>query len=231
MKQKILLIEDEEDIASIIKLQADISGFDLIIESNGLSGLLSVEKTIPDLIILDLMLPSLSGIEICYQFKKNPDTREIPIIILSAKSEEKDIILGLELGADDYVCKPFSPKILFSRIRAVLRRRIQLKQSDTSFVFGPYSLMTDSHKLLKNKTEIPVTLSEFNILHRFLYYQGKVLTRNQLLNHIQDEGEDLIDRNIDVHIAAIRKKLGPDFNWIETIRGIGYRFKEIEDFI
>ena len=231
-KPKIILIEDEEDIAALIKLQADISGYKLHTEVDGLNGLRAIDRDKPDLVILDIMLPGQSGLDVCRKMKSNPDLKDIPVIMISAKSEELDVVLGLELGADDYVTKPFSPKVLFSRVRAVLRRGKdnleKTKKSQKMISFGPFSMDTESYSVRKNDKSVTLTLSEFGILKRLANFPGKVLTRNQLLDDIQNSDAFVVDRNIDVHIASLRKKLGPDFNWIETVRGVGYRFLDEE---
>lgn len=228
-KFKILLIEDEEDIADLIKLQAELAGYKVVVETDGLNGFRAVEREHPDIIILDIMLPGMNGLDVCRKIKNNPELKYIPIILISAKSEELDVVLGLELGADDYVTKPFSPKVLFSRVKAVLRR---LQESDTQplvLTFGPFQLDFDRHAVRKKDKLIPLTLSEFGILKRLASSRGKVLTRNQLLDDLQNEDAFVVDRNIDVHIAALRRKLGPNFEYIETIRGVGYRFKTDEE--
>jgi two-component system, OmpR family, alkaline phosphatase synthesis response regulator PhoP len=227
-KQKILLIEDEEDIAALIKLQAEIAGYKLHVEVDGLNGLRAVEREKPDLVILDIMLPGQSGLDVCRKIKTNPDLKDIPVIMISAKSEELDVVLGLELGADDYVTKPFSPKILFSRVRAVMRRGKEPEKAPKTIVFGAFTLEVDRYQLRHKDKYIPITLSEFGILRRLLVNRGKVLTRNQLLDDVQNNDAFIVDRNIDVHIASVRKKLGPNFNMIETVRGVGYRFLEEE---
>lgn len=225
-KTRLLLIEDEEDIAAMIKLQADILGYKLFVETDGLNGFRAVEREKPDLIILDLMLPGQNGLDVCRRIKNSTELRSIPILMISAKNEEIDIVLGLELGADDYVTKPFSPKVLFSRIKAVLRRGIEAQKMPESIDFGEFTLEVDRYLLRKNDKYIPITLSEFGILRRLLVNRGKVLTRNQLLDDVQHDDAFIVDRNIDVHIASLRKKLGPNFHWIETVRGVGYRFRE-----
>ncbi len=225
-KQKILLIEDEEDIAALIKLQADLSGYKLLVETDGINGYRAVERERPDLVLLDIMLPGQSGLDVCRKIKHNPELKQIPIIILSAKSEELDVVLGLELGADDYVTKPFSPKVLFSRVKAVSRRGSEPQATPKSVSFGQFTLEIDRYLLRKGEKYIPLTLSEFGILRRLVLNRGKVLTRNQLLDDVQNDDAFIVDRNIDVHIAALRKKLGPNFRWIETVRGVGYRFRE-----
>jgi len=227
-KTKIVLIEDEADIAALIKLQADISGYKIFIEIDGLNGFRTVEREKPDLVLLDIMLSGLSGLDVCRKLKSHPELKEIPVIMISAKSEEIDVILGLELGADDYVPKPFSPKILFSRIKAVLRRGKEPEKPTKVLIFGEYSMEIDRYQVKKNNKEIALTLSEFSILRRLVAHRGKVLTRNQLLDEVQNDDAFIVDRNIDVHIAALRKKLGPNFTLIQTVRGVGYRFREEE---
>lgn len=223
-KTKILLIEDEEDIAALIELQAEISGYKLITEVDGLNGFLAVVREKPDLVILDIMLPGQSGLDVCRKIKTNPELKGIPVVMISAKGEEIDVILGLELGADDYVTKPFSPKVLFSRIRAVLRRGAEAEKPQQTITFGHFSMDVEKYQLRKKDKSITLTLSEFGILRRLLMSRGQVLTRNQLLDDIQNNEAFVVDRNIDVHIASLRKKLGPNFNYIETVRGVGYRF-------
>jgi len=225
-KKRILLIEDEEDIASLIKLQAELSGYNLHVEVDGLNGYRAIEREQPDLILLDVMLPGLNGFDVCRRVKNNPDLRNIPVIMLTAKDKELDIVLGLELGADDYVAKPFSPQVLFSRIKAVLRRGKETEKTPKMLRFGDFTLEIDRYLLRRKDRIIPITLSEFGILKRLLSNRGKVLTRNQLLDDIHNDDAFVVDRNIDVHVAALRKKLGPKFDWIETVRGVGYRFKE-----
>ena len=225
-KKRILLIEDEEDIAALIKLQAEITGYKLHVEVDGINGYRAIEREKPDLVILDIMLPGENGLDVCRKMKSNSETKNVPVIILSAKGEELDVVLGLELGADDYVPKPFSPKVLFSRIKAVLRRGKEPEKIAKTVKFGEFNLEIDRYVLRKGDKVIPLTLSEFGILRRLVTNRGKVLTRNQLLDDINNDDAFIVDRNIDVHIASLRKKLGPTFDWIETVRGVGYRFRD-----
>lgn len=225
-KKRILLIEDEEDIASLIKLQAEISGYKLHVEVDGINGYRAIEREKPDLVILDIMLPGQNGLDVCRKMKSHPELKNIPVIIISAKGDELDVVLGLELGADDYVPKPFSPRILFSRIKAVLRRGKEPEKSVKTISFGDYTIEPERYILRKSEKQIPVTLSEFGILKRLITNRGKVLSRNQLLDDVHNDDAFIVDRNIDVHIASLRKKLGPNFDWIETVRGVGYRFRE-----
>ena len=225
-KKKIILIEDEEDIAALIRLQAEISGYKLLVETDGINGFRAIEREKPDLVILDIMLPGQNGFDVCRKIKSHSDLRNIPVIILTAKAEELDIVLGLELGADDYITKPFSPKVLFSRAKAVMRRGKDVEKSPKNLTFGNFTLEVDRYLLRKGDKVITITLSEFGILKRLVSNKGKVLTRNQLLDDIHNDDAFVVDRNIDVHIASLRKKLGNDSNWIDTVRGVGYRFKE-----
>lgn len=225
-KKRILLIEDEEDIAALIKLQAEISGYKLHVEVDGINGYRAIEREKPDLVILDIMLPGENGLDVCRKMKNQSDLKNIPVIILSAKGDELDVVLGLELGADDYVPKPFSPKVLFSRIKAILRRGKETEKIIKTIKFSDFILEIDRYILRKQDKIIPLTLSEFGILKRLVSNKGKVLTRNQLLDDINNDDAFIVDRNIDVHIASLRKKLGPSFDSIETVRGIGYRFSE-----
>lgn len=228
-KPKILLIEDEEDIAALIKLQAELSGYKMTVETDGINGCRAIEREKPDIVILDIMLPGLNGLDVCRKVKNNPDLKHIPIILISAKSEELDVVLGLELGADDYVTKPFSPKVLFSRVKAVLRRRAEPENVPQLINFGPFTMDVERYLVKKKDKTIQLTLSEFGILRRLLANRGKVLTRNQLLDDLQNDDAFVVDRNIDVHVAALRKKLGPNFDYIETVRGVGYRFNDDEE--
>ena len=225
-KKRIILIEDEEDIAALIKLQAELSGYKLHVEVDGLNGYRTIEREKPDLVILDIMLPGQNGLDVCRKMKNNTELKSIPIILLTAKADELDILLGLELGADDYIAKPFSSKVLFSRIKAVLRRSKEPEKIPQVLIFGEFALEVDRYLLKKEDKIIPITLSEFGILKRLFANRGKVLTRSQLLDDIHNDDTFVVDRNIDVHIASLRKKLGPNFDWIDTVRGVGYRFKE-----
>jgi DNA-binding response OmpR family regulator len=228
-KKRILLIEDEEDIASLIKLQAEILGYKLHVEVDGVNGYRAIERERPDLVILDILLPGQNGLDVCRKVKNHPELKSTPLVMLSAKGDELDVILGLELGADDYVVKPFSVKVLFSRIKAILRREKEVpEKSQKCLPFGEFLIDLERYLLKKGEKNVAITLSEFGIIRRLILNRGMVLSREQLLDDINNDDSFIVDRNIDVHIASLRKKLGPTFHWIETVRGIGYRFKEAE---
>jgi len=224
-KKRILLIEDEENTAALIKLQAESLGYQLHVEVDGINGFRLIEREKPDLVILDILLPGQNGFDVVRKIKNSAALKNIPVIILSNKTEELDIVLGLELGADDFITKPFSIKILFSKIKALLRRKKETPKISKNINFLDFTLEIDKYILRKGSKEIPLTLSEFGILKRLLTNKGKVLSRNQLLDDIHNDDAFIVDRNIDVHVASLRKKIG-NHNVIETVRGIGYCYKE-----
>ena len=219
----ILVVDDDDGIRSLVKKYLNENNFLVTTAESAESASEKIKIIKFDLIILDIMMSGKSGIEFIQDHHKKLET---PIILLTAKGETKDRIKGLELGADDYLAKPFSPKVLFSRVKAVLRRGSEPEAKQKVLNFGDFILDIDRYTLKKDNDSIALTLSEFGILRRLLSNRGKVLTRNQLLDDVQNDDAFIIDRNIDVHIAALRKKLGTKSKWIETVRGVGYRFKE-----
>ena len=224
----ITLIEDEPDIQEIIAYNLKREGYQVGAALNGEDGLTLIEQKKPDLILLDLMLPGIDGLEVCRLLRSRSETRDIPIIMVSAKGEESDVVLGLGLGADDYIAKPFSPKELIARIQAVLRRSASQAQkvSKDQIEQGELLIKPSKHKVTLAGQEIIFTASEFKMLAALASNPGRVYTREQLINQSLGENVVVVDRNIDVHIRAIRKKLGDHNNYIETIRGIGYRFTD-----
>jgi two-component system phosphate regulon response regulator PhoB len=226
-KQLILIIEDDEDIRELLVYNLEKNGYAAEAVEKGEDGLASTGRHHPDLILLDLMLPGMDGLSVCRQLKGNKATHEIPIIIVSAKGEEADIITGLELGADDYLAKPFSPNILLSRVRAVLRR-IGQAQPDDAAILKAHDLVINPKKFKATLAGVTVdlTASEFRILYYLASHQGWVFTRYQIMDAIRGEGYVVTERAIDVQIAGLRKKLGNHSDYIETVRGVGYRFLE-----
>lgn len=226
--ERILVIEDETDILEVIEYNLKREGFRVSGLKNGHEALRRIRKDPPDLVVLDLMLPGLDGIEICRQMKRDQQTRTIPIIMVTAKGEESDVVLGLGVGADDYVPKPFSPRELLARVRAVLRRAPLQEDQSSGARISRAGLVIDptSHKVTIDGREAPLTATEFRLLHTLASHSGRAFTRENLLNRVIGESIVVLDRNIDVHIRAIRKKLGPYRDWIETVRGLGYRFRE-----
>lgn len=223
----IIVIEDDSDIQELIKYNLSKEKFKVGGYTSGEDGLNAIKQLKPDLILLDLMLPGIDGLEICRQLKKDSTTDNIPIIMLTAKTEESDIVSGLELGADDYITKPFSPKVLIARIRSLFRR-LKAKEITEQSSIKRDNIIINPGKfevLVKNKP-ISLTLTEFQILHQLAKKPGWVFTRDQLIDSIRGEDIIITDRSIDVQIVGLRKKLGKEGLQIETVRGIGYRLKE-----
>ena len=223
----ILIIDDEEPIRELLKLTLQSAGFDSILEaSDGEDGLALAARYLPDLILLDLMLPGMDGLSVCRRLKTSPDTRMIPIIMLTAKSDESDIVVGLEMGANDYITKPFSRKVLTARIRAQFRIAEQQDQSSVLQVSG-LNINKDQRRVSVSGESVSLTFSEFEILVLLAAHPGRVFTRGQIIRWIKGEDYPVTDRAVDVQIVNLRRKLG---EWgaahIETIRGIGYRLAQ-----
>lgn len=221
----IAIVEDEQDIAELISINLQKSGFKASVFYDGAS-LFSflAKKQIPDLILLDIMLPDMDGLEICRLLKKDPDFSSIPIIFLTAKGEEVDKIVGLELGADDYITKPFSPKELIARIKAVLRRRGIEEDSDKKkIVIKNIIIDPEKYEVLIENKKIELTLTEFKILYLLASKKGYTFTREQILEYLWGSEKAVIDRTIDVHIKHLREKMGKNSSIIKNIRGVGYK--------
>jgi len=228
-KKRILIVDDEKDLTQLIDYNLNQEGFDTIIANEGKDVVATLKKKKPDLMILDIMLPDLSGIEICKLVRSDNEIKDLPIIMLSAKGEEIDRILGLELGADDYVTKPFSVRELILRIKSLLKRVAEKaeKEDDPGFLKkGSLEIDLSKHKVFVDKKEITLTVKEFELLKELIQSKGRVKTRDSLLNYIWGYDSDVFTRTIDTHITRLREKLGSAGKYIETVRGIGYRFKE-----
>jgi DNA-binding response OmpR family regulator len=227
-EEKILLIEDDSDISELVQFNLEREGYKVYASADGELGLSQALQIKPDLIILDLMLPGLDGLSVCKQLRANPTTNEVPIVMLSAKGEESDVVIGLEMGADDYVAKPFSPKELLARIRAVLRRprAHQATAADGRRQVGPIAIDAERHEVWLKGAPLQLTLAEYRLLSALTSRPGRVFTREQLLEKITGGETYVIDRNVDVHIRAIRKKLGDEAEFIVTVRGVGYKCRE-----
>lgn len=230
-KAKILLIEDEPDILEVLDYNLTREGYKVDSCQNGEDGLKLAIRTNPDLVLLDLMLPGLDGIEICRALKEDPTTKAIPVIMVTAKGEESDVVLGLGVGADDYVAKPFSPRELVARIKAVLRRGPvrEVQTSKSRVVRGPIQIDMDRHELLVNGKSVEVTPTELKLLHFLASHPGRVFDRSHIMSRVIGQDAVVIDRNVDVHVRAVRTKLGKHRDLIETVRGVGYRFKDLRD--
>ncbi len=227
--QKVLVVEDEADISELIRYNLELAKFEVKAVLSGEEVFNAVNEFEPDLVLLDLMLPGLSGLEVCQRLKQSGDSKDIPIIMVTAKGEETDIIKGLELGADDYVTKPFSPQVLTARVSAVLRRsRSESNDVDDTKLIKVAELEIDPNRVeVKIKGEkVDLTQSEFRILQFLAQRPGWVYTRAQIVEAIHGSNYAVTDRTIDFQMVGLRKKLGPIGDRIETVRGVGYRFKE-----
>jgi two-component system alkaline phosphatase synthesis response regulator PhoP len=230
MKKKILVVDDEKDIVDIIKYNLERENeFEVITALNGREALEAAE-IIPDLIILDIMMPELNGFEVCKQLKSNLRTSSIPVIFLTAKENEIDEILGLEIGADDYIVKPISPRKVIARIKSVIRRSNnepeKVLKLEENVKFRNLEIDSSSHVVKINHQEIFFPKKEFQLLHFLISNRGKVYSREILLNQLWGENIYVVDRTVDVHVAKVREKLGEYSDYIETIKGLGYRFKD-----
>ncbi len=226
--KKILIIEDEEDIIELLKYNLVKSGFNVNYVMSGEEALSAVNKENPDLILLDLMLPGIDGLEVCRIIKNDSENLQIPIIMLTARGEEEDIIKGLKAGADDYITKPFSPKILLARIKTVLRRDGKRYYNPESIIqIDKLSINPEKHEVLIDDKPIKLSYSEFKTLHLLASNKGWVFTRYQIIDAIKSDEHCVTDRTVDVLLVGLRKKLMEFSSHIETVRGVGYRFKEL----
>ena len=225
-KENILIVDDEEDVLELLRFNLEKDGYKTETAVSGEEALKKAKAKRPDLIILDLMLPGIDGLEVCKKLKSDTKTENIPVIMLTAKSEESDIITGLELGAQDYITKPFSPKVLIARVRRILQKTIahDLEKAPVKI----HELVIDSarHEVLIKNKPVELTFTEFSILYKLAKRPGMVFTRYQIVDSIRGEDYLVTDRAIDVQIVSLRKKLGPCGKYIETVRGIGYKFKD-----
>jgi two-component system alkaline phosphatase synthesis response regulator PhoP len=227
-KARVLVIDDEKDLVELVRYNLEKEGFLVISASDGESGLSTALAESPDIILIDLMLPGIDGLEVCRSLRSDNRTARIPLIMLTAKSAESDRILGLELGADDYVTKPFSPGELTARIKAVLRRALMPQTPSDIIRCGGLNIDLGRREVSCEGQIITLTATEFRLLHFFAHHPGRVYSRDQLIDGALGREVSVVDRTIDVHITGLRKKLGACGKWIETVRGFGYRFKEKE---
>jgi two-component system phosphate regulon response regulator PhoB len=224
----VLIVDDEPDIVEFVQYNLRKEMFDTLSAGDGPKAIQLARHHRPDLVLLDLMLPGLDGLEVCRTLKGSRETAHIPIIMLTAKGAETDAVAGLEVGADDYVPKPFSMRLLLARIKVVLRRVAAATDVPADSLIRAHDLVIDDHRheVTFRDRAVQLTLTEYKLLRFLAQHPGRVFTRSQILNNIQDEHVIVIDRAIDVHVAALRKKLGEGGRNIETVRGVGYRFKE-----
>lgn len=226
--RRILVVEDELDLAELLRYNLNIVGHRADVVHNGLEAIEAARREKPDLIILDIMLPEVDGLEVAKQLKAADETAQVPIIFLTAKSSDDDQITGLDLGADDYVTKPFSVKVLLARVEAALRRNGQAQSNGSASILeiGPVRVDTELHEVAVDNEHVSLTLTEFRLLAALMAGPGRVLSRRGLIADAIGPGITVTERTIDVHVAAIRKKLGEHGSMIKTVRGVGYRIIE-----
>ena len=224
-RERILLIEDEPDIAEVLQYNLEKEGFAVEVARRGDSGLEALRREPADLLVLDLMLPGIDGLELTRLLKRDATTSRLPIVMLTARGEEVDRIVGLELGADDYISKPFSPREVVLRVKAVLRRRQPEDAVGDRLEIGGIQLDVSGHQLRVRGREAPLTATEFRLLRLLMERGGRVQTRGQLLSDVWGYAEDIDSRTVDTHIRRLRRKLGPEAGRIETVIGVGYRLR------
>ena len=226
-RQSVLVVEDEEDIMEVIRFNLEKEGYEVHQALSGEKALQVIENILPSLVLLDLMLPGINGLDLCRIFKQNDRTKAIPVIMLTAKSEDADIVAGLEMGAEDYITKPFSPRVLVARVRTILRRRESGVKDDSSVIqVEGMQIHPGRHEVTMGDNVVDLTPSEFRILHYLARRPGWVYSRDQIIDAIRGHGYVVTDRAIDVQVVGLRKKLGDYGKFIETVRGIGYRFRD-----
>jgi two-component system phosphate regulon response regulator PhoB len=230
-RESVLVVDDERDILELVKYNLDKEGYQVTVVATGEDALAATRTKMPDIVILDLMLPGVDGLEVCRRLKGDPKTRSIPIVMLTAKGDEADVVTGLELGASDYVTKPFSPRVLTARVRAVLRRGNEAADDEATIRIKEMTIHPGRHQVLVKDKPVELTATEFRILLFLAKRPGWVFTRQQIVDAAQ--GDDVFvndrfvtDRSVDVHIVSLRRKLGCCGAYIETVRGVGYRLQD-----
>jgi two-component system, OmpR family, phosphate regulon response regulator PhoB len=226
VRQRILIVDDERDIVQVLEFGLKQAGFDTVAAGDAAQALARVRETQPDLVVLDLMLPDLPGTEVCRQFKSSARTCALPVIMLTARGDEVDKVVGFELGADDYITKPFSVREVVLRVKAILRRNAPGEPSGPREVVGPLRIDPEAHRAYVEGKEVELTALEFRLLSTFMSRAGRVQTREQLLHDVWEMAGDLQTRTVDTHVKRLREKLGSGRDLIETVRGIGYRMSD-----
>jgi len=224
MTSKVFIVEDEPDLRDTLTYNFENEGFTVKSFSNGESFLESLTKNKPNLVILDLMLPGVSGLDVCRELRSDDNFNDIAVVMLTAKSEEIDRIVGFELGADDYVTKPFSVRELILRVKVLLKKRLENSDNEQILAFGPITMNLDAHDVVVDGENITLTALEFKLLKHLLNRKGRVQTRDQLLGDVWGYSSEVTTRTVDTHIKRLREKLGKPGDLIQTIRGVGYRF-------
>ena len=224
---RILVVDDEEDLAELVRYNLTKDGYTVECVGSGEEALKAVRRDLPDLVVLDLMLPAVDGLEVCRRLKADAKTRDVPIVMLTAKGEDADMVAGLERGADDYIAKPFSPRVLGARVRALLRRNDARRQSEleTTIDVHELSIHPGRHEVKLAGMSLDLTYTEFALLQFLARRPGWAYTRTQIVDAVKGEDYPVTERSVDVQVAGLRKKLGAFGSYIETVRGVGYRFR------
>ncbi len=225
----ILIVEDEADLAELLRLNLEREGYSCRVAGAGDEALAEARRHAPSLVLLDRMLPGLSGDEVAAILRRDPATANIPVIMLTAKVEESDELVGFALGADDYVTKPFSMKVLLARVRSIFRRTMLMETDLDTLRTGPFQLTPSRHELTVDGQPVQLTATEFRLLKALMVARGRVRNRDQLIDTAFGVGVAITDRTVDVHVTALRKKLGASAGWIQTVRGVGYTFREPQE--
>ena len=225
MANRVLIVEDERDLSRVVAYNFQKEGFDVVVAFTGEQALRATKEERFDLVLLDLMLPDISGIEVCKKLKQSPQTSQIPIVMVTAKGEEVDRVVGFELGADDYVVKPFSVRELILRVRSILRRAEGAAQAPERFEAGTLRVDRAAHRVWVEDKEVSLTALELRLLVMLYDRRGRVQSRELLLDEVWGADTDVTSRNVDTHVKRVREKLGPAGEYIETVRGVGYRFR------
>jgi two-component system phosphate regulon response regulator PhoB len=226
VKPKILVVDDEPEAVELVEFNLKQAGFSVLTAADGAEALSKARSSLPSLVVLDLMLPEVDGLEVCKMLRRDPATAAIPIVMLTAKAAEIDRILGLELGADDYVTKPFSPRELVLRIRKILERGKAGEESGDTLKFGDLTIDDPRHLVSWRGKEIDLTATEFKLLSLLAQRRGRVQSREQLLRDVWEYNSLVDTRTVDTHMRRLREKLGPAAKYLDTVRGVGYRFVE-----
>ncbi len=227
-KERILVVDDEPDLLELIEVNLKGAGFDVLTASNGNDGLRMARQMTPELIVLDVMLPEMGGLEVCKNLRSDPATSAIPILMLTARATEIDRVLGLELGADDYVTKPFSTRELVLRVKNLLRRKVTSETGDSNIQFGGLSIDRARHRVSFNGRPLTLTLTEFKLVTVLAERRGRVQSRDQLLKDVWGYNSAIDTRTVDTHMRRLRHKLGGAAAYLDTVRGVGYRFVEFQ---
>ena len=228
-RARIMVVEDEQDLQDLLRYNLEREGYTVSSALRGDEALKAIRKDRPDLVLLDLMLPGVDGLEVCRALRSDDATRDVPIVMLTAKGEEADVVTGLELGADDYMTKPFSPRVLIARIKTVLRRRSGADDQaigDQPLHAGPLIIDPQRYEVRVNDESVSLTRTEFGIVHLLVRRPGRVFTRTQIVAEVQGANVAVTDRSVDVHIVSLRRKLREAGRMIQTVRGVGYRLED-----